>query len=49
MTIETFVSTIAALSGLLFVVASIVLPLILIPTARRLGKGREVEAVSQPA
>ena len=30
-------------------VASIVLPLILIPTARRLGKGREVEAVSQPA
>jgi predicted Na+-dependent transporter len=30
-------------------VASIVLPLILIPTARRLGKGRETEAVHQPA
>jgi BASS family bile acid:Na+ symporter len=30
-------------------VASIVLPLILIPTARRLGKGKEAEAVSQPA
>ena len=30
-------------------VASIVLPLILIPTARRLGKGKETEAVSQPA
>jgi predicted Na+-dependent transporter len=30
-------------------VASIILPLILIPTARRLGKGKETEAVSQPA
>jgi predicted Na+-dependent transporter len=30
-------------------VASIVLPLILIPTARRLGKGSETEAVHQPA
>ena len=26
---------------------SIILPLILIPTARRLGKGRETETVSQ--
>jgi hypothetical protein len=30
-------------------VTSIVLPLILIPTARRLGKGSETEAVRQPA
>jgi hypothetical protein len=28
---------------------SIIVPLILIPTVRRLGKGRETEAVSPPA
>jgi hypothetical protein len=35
-----------SLTLIYILVASIILPLILIPTARRLGKGREAEAVS---
>jgi predicted Na+-dependent transporter len=38
-----------SLTLIYILVASIILPLILIPTARRLGKNQEVEAVSQPA
>jgi predicted Na+-dependent transporter len=38
-----------SLTLIYILVASITLPLILIPTARRLGKGKEAEVVSQPA
>jgi predicted Na+-dependent transporter len=38
-----------SLTLIYILVASIILPLILIPTARRLSKGKEAEAVSQPA
>jgi predicted Na+-dependent transporter len=38
-----------SLTLIYILVASIMLPLILIPTARRLGKGKEAKAVSQPA
>jgi BASS family bile acid:Na+ symporter len=38
-----------SLTLIYILVASIILPLILIPTARRLGKGGETEAVHQPA